>query len=168
MDFRPRRPRLGSLLLAVLLITGCSSPGEDVRVTLCKDLVRGLLNEPQGLTWTETRNEMSRSERLSVQLRFTDQESTGGLAKPMRATCDYRYNAVDETALTLSDPMAAYATSPYRMTLNDRVIGNPLLARAIKGAMLKQGREFLERAQRGINEGAAQLQRRFDPAQPVN
>ncbi|NEX20522.1 hypothetical protein G3480_09400 [Thiorhodococcus mannitoliphagus] len=149
--------RLAVVLAVTLLALGCSGSGEDVRIGLCKDLVVTLLPSGAAPVWTEARPEMRRSEELIVHLRF-DAAGTGGARKAMQAACHYRHDAVDDTALTLANPMAAYSTSPYRMSLNGEVIGNPRLAQAIKQAMMKQGRELLERAQQGLEGAARALQ----------
>ncbi len=148
-------------LLGGWLAMSCSNPGEDVRVTLCKDLAAGLLSDPPSLVWKDIGTEARRSEQLIVTLKFTAEDPTDGRVKPMRAGCYYRYNAVDDTALTLADPMSAYSTSPYSVTLNDQTIGNPRLAEAIKQAMLKQGRAFLDRARQGIEEATETVRSQF-------
>jgi len=68
--------------------------------------------------------------------------------------------------LTQANPESAYSSSPYRMTLDGRPITNPRLAGAIKQAMLKQGREFLDRAEQGFQDAARGLrgQSGADPA----
>lgn len=154
---------LASLLGTLALLTGCANPGEDVRVTLCKDLAADLLDPPHAITWKETRNVMRRGESLAVNLSF-DAPDRDGKTRSLEATCIYRYNAVDDTAAILADPLSAYATSPERLILNGRTIGNPLLAEAVGRAMLKQGRAFLERAQHGLNEAARQIRERLPDA----
>lgn len=62
----------------------------------------------------------------------------------------YVYNAVDDTALTLSDPLSAYSTSPSEMTLNGQPLSRAVLARTIRDAMAKQGSEFVDRAKKAI------------------
>jgi len=143
---------LALAVAAVLCLASCSGTGEDVRVTLCKDLVRVLLERPGGIQWRRADNEMRRLEYLAVRLSF-DAGGEGGAQEAMQARCFYRHDAVEDTALALSDPMSSYATSPYRMTLNGREVGRSALAEAVKQAMLKQGRELLDRVQRGISSG---------------
>ncbi|MBK1720886.1 hypothetical protein CKO23_01290 [Thiocystis violacea] len=150
--------RLGLCLLLGWLVAGCSNPGENVRVRLCKDLARGLLDDPVSLVWRDARIEMRRSEHLIVDLGFEVADPASGRVEPMRAACYYRYDAVDETALTMADPTSAYSTSPYSLTLNDQVITNPRLAQAIKQAMLKQGGELLDSVQRGLQKAAQGVQ----------
>lgn len=122
------------VLTAALVTVGCSGSGEDVRVTLCKDMVSTRLGP---VTWQDTRAEPKGREHAAVTLRF----STGG--GDGSAVCYYKYNAVDDTALTLADPLSAFSTSPYQMILNGKTLSRSELAQAIKQAMLKQGRELL-------------------------
>jgi hypothetical protein len=124
-------------LFASLAILGCSGPGEDVRVTLCKDMVSTRLGPAQSPTWTDVRTETRGYEHAAVRLRF----STG--AGDGEASCFYDYNAVEDTALALADPLSAYATSPSKMTLNGETLSKSQLADAVKKAMLKQGRDLL-------------------------
>lgn len=162
MRHRPRHTAaiLTALFGGILALSGCSSPREDVRVTLCKDLVLVLTDGQQPVTWTQTHANARGVQGLTVDLTF----ATAGSADP-RATsarCHYRYDARDDTALTLADPMSAYSTSPYRMTLGDREIRNPELAQAIAAAMRKQGREFVDRAREGLDRAAQEVRERFE------
>lgn len=154
--------RWGTLVLAAGLMAGCSGSDEDVRIRLCKDLASTLTQSTEAPIWKDTRVEMSRAEQLVVLLSFDAQSPPGGQLAPMKAACYYRHDAVDETALTVADPMSAYSTSPYRMTLNGKEVRNPRLAEAIKRAMLKQGRELLDRAQEGIQSAARAARERLE------
>lgn len=157
---KTRRKATSALVTALgmaWILAGCSGSAEDVRVRLCKDLVATQLPAGAKLVWTETDVEMRRSEELVVRLGF-EAEGGAGATEAMRASCHYRHDAVEDTALTLANPASAYSTSPYRMTLNGESIGNPRLARAIKQAMLKQGRELLDKAQQGLDDAARAIE----------
>jgi hypothetical protein len=52
---------------------------------------------------------------------------------------------VDDTALMLSDPLSAYATSPETMTIDGEPLPRPVLAKAVKAAMIQQGKAFIDR-----------------------
>ena len=140
-------------LAGVLVLAGCSGSTEDVRITLCKDMVLARLNPPS-VQWTAVTT--APGDDLAVGLRF----AVGG--RDGRATCRYRYDAVDDTVLTLADPLSAYSTSPYRMTLDGRAVVNPQLAETIKQAMLKQGRAFLDRASEGIGRAADEIRSQLE------
>ncbi len=72
--------------------------------------------------------------------------SAGG--RDGEAFCYYRYDAVEDTALGLSDPLSSFATSPSKMVLNGQTLSKAELARTVKDAMLKQGREFVDGARK--------------------
>ncbi len=63
-----------------------------------------------------------------------------------RAECAYPHAKGEDTAVTLANPIEAYATSPSRMTFNGHNLTGSELARAVQRAMGKQGHEFLDRA----------------------
>lgn len=134
--------RTGSLINAVLLaqlITGCSGPGEDVRVTLCKDLVRGQLGGAAP-AWTDVGTRAKGYEDAVISLRWSGPQGEGS------ARCDYPYNAVDDTAQQLADPLSAYAASPTKVEINGQSLTGPALASAIARAMEQQGRQLLDSA----------------------
>jgi hypothetical protein len=85
---------------------------EDVRVTLCKDLVR--IKRGDEVVWKEVRTETPGYNDAVVRLNFSASGDDGS------AACYYAYNAVDDTALALSDPLSSYATSPSKMQLDGR------------------------------------------------
>jgi hypothetical protein len=131
-------------LVAGLGISGCSNPREDVRVTLCKDMVQTQSAGAQPINWTAVSAEARGYEHAEVRLRFT----AGG--KDGEAACYYDYDAVDQTAITMSDPLAAYATSPSKMVLNGQALSRSALAQAVKAAMLKQGRELVDQVKKSF------------------
>jgi hypothetical protein len=127
-----------------MTLMGCSGSREDVRVTLCKDMVAVQVGPAQSISWTGNETQTRGYEHAAVKLRFTAQGRAG------EAVCYYKYNAVEDTALTLSEPLSAYSTSPYEMSLNGRVLSRSALARAIKDAMAKQGSELVDRFKKGF------------------
>lgn len=134
-----------AILLAMgLTLSGCSSPREDVRIALCKDMVQTQLAGAQPIAWTAVSTEPRGYEHAAVRLRF----SAGG--KDGEAACYYDYVAREETAFTVSDPLAAYATSPSRMVLNGQTLSQSALAQAVKEAMLKQGRELVDQVKKAF------------------
>lgn len=133
-----------SVLAAVLVATGCSNPREDVRVTLCKDIVTVQLGPSVNLQGADTQTKGY--EYAAVRVRYAAQSGEG------QAVCYFNYNEVEDTALTLSDPLSAYATSPFEVTIGGQKLSRPGLAEAVKQAMLKQGREFVDRAKKGIED----------------
>ena len=141
----PAPPRALFVLAAMLTLAGCSGSGEDVRVTLCKDLVAVQLGDSASRNWTQTATETRGYEYAAVKLRWSEPDGDGS------ATCYYDYNAVEDTAMALSDPLSSYAASPSKMVLNAKTLSKPALAEAVKQAMLKQGRSLVDEVRKTLN-----------------
>lgn len=137
------RPSLTALaLLTAAGLTGCPNPRQDVRLSLCQDMVTGQLGaEP---TWQGSEVQLRGYEDAVVRLRFTTSTGTG------QAECAYPHAKGEDTAIMLANPIEAYTTSPTRITLNGRALTGPELARAVQQALGKQGREFLDRARESL------------------
>ncbi len=86
---------------------------------------------------------------------------SGDPSRTRQASCLYRYNAVDDTALTLSDPLSAYSTSPETMTIDGETLSRSALAEAVKQAMITQGKAIIDRAGQGIADAAAMARDRL-------
>jgi len=124
-------------------VAGCANPREDVRLTLCKDMVAVELGAVP--SWQGSAVQMRGYQGATVTVRFATADGN------QQATCEYPYDAVDDTALILANPIEAYATSPATLTINGRTLINPELAQVVKRAMQKQGREFLDRVRETLN-----------------
>jgi hypothetical protein len=98
----------------------------------------------QPIAWSSAETRTRGREHAAVELRYT----AGG--KAGAAVCYFKYDAVEDTALTLSDPLSAYSTSPYEMRLDGRTLTRSALARTIKDAMAKQGRELVDKVKKGF------------------
>ncbi|MBK5931323.1 hypothetical protein [Halochromatium salexigens] len=139
---------LGSLLIGSGLLAGCANPGEDVRVRLCKDLVAGQLGTTQ-FDWTQVSTKTPGYQDAIVSLRWSN---AGGDESAGSATCAYPYNAVEDTAQQLADPLSAYATSPSEVLINGETLRGQALADAVAQAMQRQGRELIDAASETIGQ----------------
>jgi hypothetical protein len=137
-QFTSNLPFIVPGIIAALLLGACSGTTEDVRVTLCKDLVAVQTTGAGSPSWTETATETRGYQYAAVKLRWSAARGEGS------AVCFYDHNAVDDTAMALADPLSSYATSPSKMLLNGNQIAQARLAQAIKQAMLKQGRSLVD------------------------
>ena len=126
------------LLLIPVALTGCSGSGEDVRVRLCQDIVAVHSDTQPAFASDEAR--IRGREHAEVRLTY----SLGG--EPGSASCFYAYNAVEDTAQQLADPLSAYSASPYQVIIGMETLSQPALAEAINQAMLRQGKQFVEQA----------------------
>lgn len=147
----PDRPRPTPSLLAAtataLILSACSGAGEDVRVTLCKDMVRVQTGGSGGLNWTEAATETRGYDGAAITLRWSGSGSGGDGT----AVCTYSYNAVEHNAMALSDPLSSYSASPSKMLLNGKTLSKAALAETIKQAMLKQGRSLIDSLKNAVN-----------------
>ena len=139
---------LGSILIGSGLLAGCANPGEDVRVRLCKDLVAGQVGTDQ-LDWTQVSTKTPGYRDAIVSLRWASADAAGSSGS---ATCAYPYNAVDDTAQQLADPLSAYATSPSQVVINGETLSGQALANAVAQAMQRQGRELIDAASQAVGQ----------------
>jgi hypothetical protein len=133
---------------AALLTAGCGSPGEDVRITLCKDIVAVHTGGPVSISRAEAQTKGY--QHAAVRVRYNSGGTDG------EAVCYYDYNAVEDTAQTLADPLSAYSTSPTRVTFDGKPLNRAQLADTIKRAMMKQGREAIDRAKDAVQQAVGQ------------
>jgi hypothetical protein len=153
MKFTPWKP----IACSLLLLTGCSGPREDVRVTFCKNLTVELLAPQTRIEWrdTEQRLEGYESAAITVHLELPERS---GRARNMQATCRYPYDTVEENVMTHSDPLSAYATVPEQMTLNGRPVPEVKLREAILVVQLATGKAVVNRLKHGMDDGVERLQ----------
>ena len=143
---KPAAPRLSGAAVWALLplglvgmaLAGWSGGGEDVRVRLCKDIVAV---QPGAAPVFQSAEARPRGrEHLEVRVEYTRGSEAGS------TSCFYAYNAPDDTAQQLADPLTAYSASPYRVIIGMQTLSKPALAEAIKQAMARQGKQFLQQA----------------------
>lgn len=138
------RPAVAGILLSSGLLVACSNPGEDVRVRLCKDLVAVHLGSADPIDWTAAYTETSGYDDARVQLQWSTAEGRAS------ATCTYPYNAIEDTAQQLAEPLSAYATSPSQAVIDGKTLRGQALANAIARAMQRQGRELIDSASQAL------------------
>ena len=132
------------LWITLMGLSGCSGPQQDVRVSFCKDMVAAHLDALDSIWWVADDSEIKRPEYARIDLSF----NIGNAAKdvpPRRASCLYEYDATDENVITHTDPLAAYATTPYQMLVDGQRVAEPVLNQLITDVGLLQAGNFLDR-----------------------
>ncbi|AHF05574.1 hypothetical protein MARPU_12070 [Marichromatium purpuratum 984] len=145
MSIGPRSP----ILFGAALLAGCSAPGEDVRVTLCKGLV---LTQGAASDWRVETDQPGQYQDLEIRLQFTD-----GAGRRANAQCLYPYRAVEDDALALADPLSVYGTAPTRLRIDGREFSRRALAEAVSAAMGAQAREWADGVREGLEQAAREL-----------
>ncbi len=136
-----------------LLAAGCSGPTEDVRVTLCKNLTQSMQLSTESIEWKGNENTFKRPEYAITGLSF-DLIGRDGSRTSMRSACHYAYEALDDTALNLANPMDAYATLPFAMTVDGRALSDAELLRLVNEEQKRQGRKIVSTLQQGARDMA--------------
>lgn len=142
--------RLYLLVLSTLLVA-CSGSTEDVRVTLCKDLVSEITAETVEASWDQEQMKFNGYEDMEVAISFTQSGTSG------KISCFYPYDAVEENAMTQSDPASAHATYPSLVKFNNKAINSSELAKMINRVLLKQGKQAVKKGQEVIKTSVEEL-----------
>lgn len=130
-------------MVVALGLGSCGSPGEDVRVTLCKDMVRVRVGGTPD--WSSTQVKTPGRQDAEVRLTYSGPAGAG------TAICYYRYDAVEDTAMQLANPLTAYSTSPSKMLIDGQPLARQVLADTVKQAMLNQGKRFVDDVRNTLN-----------------
>jgi hypothetical protein len=128
-----------------------------VRITFCKNLTAELLAPEYPIAWRDNEQRLAGHEpaAITVNLEIPDQN---GQSRAMQATCLFPYEALDENAMTLSNPLSAYATMPDQMTLNGQPIAEIKLREANLVVQLARGKREVKQTKQDHDAGADGLQ----------
>lgn len=137
---------------ATLLLQGCSSSGEDPRITMCRGLAADL-SSTEARQWKGGDNRFVYPEYAVVNVAGDSGD---------RAACWYEYDAVEESALDHANPLLAYATLPYQMTLNEVQVAKPTLKAAITLQQKEAPAKALEEARKAVEMANEQMRRSLE------
>ena len=147
---------LACVLAALGGLTGCSGSTEDVRVSLCKYLATALHPGAASIEWTGNENSFYRPEYAVTALTFDVLDNSGGRTAST-AACHYEYEALDDTAITLADPLSAYATLPFKMTHNGQPLSDRDLLRLVNAEQRRLGKKAVDTLKKGAQDAADKL-----------
>lgn len=131
----------------VLLLASCSG-SEDPRITLCKNLSTALYPDAKSIEWTGGENSFYRPRYAITALTFDVVDNNGNSASKTSA-CHYAYEALDDTAVTLADPLSAYANLPFKMTSNGQAFSDRELLTMVNTEQKRLGRKAIDTLQKG-------------------
>lgn len=143
----------GAFALSLALSAGCSGPTEDVRVTLCKNLTTAMQLSSQSIEWKGNENTFHRPEYAVTSLTF-DVVDKDGSRTARQSACHYAYEELEDTALNLANPMDAYATLPFAMSVDGRALSDAELLGMVNTEQKRQGRRIVETLEKGARDMA--------------
>jgi hypothetical protein len=132
-----------ALPVSVLLLSGCSGKTEDVRIVLCKEVTDRLLADMRPIAWTANSQRINRPAFAVIQLEFSTGKQQKG--RSMTSECYFAYDTVEENVITHVDELSAYATLPYRMTIDGKEVPKQILQRAVSDEQIEGLAEFMEK-----------------------
>ncbi|MDX1344486.1 MAG: hypothetical protein R3179_01220 [Sedimenticolaceae bacterium] len=137
-----RRSLAASLVLALPMfyLSGCSGKTEDVRIVLCKEVTDRLLADMRPIEWTAISQRINRPAFAVIRLEFT-----AGKQKAMQSECYFAYDTVEENVVTHVDELSAYATLPYRMTIDGQEVPQQIRQKAVSEEQIEGLAEFMEK-----------------------
>lgn len=137
---------------SALWLGACSGPSEDPRITFCKALVSSAHGGAATPEWTGNENAFKRPEYATVTLSYT---LASGAAHS--SACYFAYDAIEDTAQHLGDPLSAYATLPFAMTVDGRMLSDAELVSLRSAEQVRQGRKALAALESNARELAARV-----------
>jgi hypothetical protein len=147
---RAARTNSGTMLVVVLaLATGCAKKTEDVRIKLCRNVTERLLESMKPIEWKSQDAGVRREGDAAIRLAFTisraDYEN-----RVVTSACFFKHDLVEESAVDHVDPLAAFATLPYAMTIEGEHVPEELLRKAVKDEQVEPFVEFFDKVQKDI------------------
>lgn len=148
---------LGALAMAVLL-SGCSNPPPDVRLTLCRDVLAELDDAPADAVWAEYQARFSGYQGLEVDVAW---DAAAGGGRSGRATCYYPHDDPNDYD-DLGDEFAPYSSYPEKITFNGQALGSREIHAAVTAVHRARGTALLEGARRGVEGAIEEVKDRID------
>ena len=140
-----------ALSVIAVATAGCSGKTEDVRFKLCKEVTERILDSMRPITWQGQASEIRGAGDAVTRLSFTV-GSEGYEGRTVTSACFYRHNTNEESALEHADPLAAFSTLPYRMTINGKTVPDDLLKQSVSAEQLEPFVEFIEQVKSEIGK----------------
>jgi hypothetical protein len=136
-----KRPVL--LSLACALTISCSGKTEDVRINLCREMTGRILDSMQPITWHSQETEFRKAGDAAIRLAFSVTRENAEQTR-VTSTCFFEHNLPEESALDHVNPLAAYSTVPYTMTIQGKPVPKDVFSQALRDEQLEPFRNFAE------------------------
>lgn len=148
------RPLTTAMLVMATSLTlgGCSAQkSEDVRFKLCKEVTTRLMDSMKPVTFKSQSSEIRSAGDAAIRLNFTINRK-GHENKLVNSACYFEYQIVEQTVIDHVDPLAAYSTLPYKMTIQGKEVPQDILNQAVSAEQIEPFVEFAEQVRREIEK----------------
>lgn len=139
--------RLAAPGLLILMLGACSGSGEDPRITLCRNIAAGQTGTAAD-QWQAAGNRFVRPEYAVV-----------SVSGPGQAECHYAYSAVEEGAMEHATPLLAYATLPFKVTVDGRELTGQALTRVVTGQQIAGVKATAGKVQQAADKAVQEAQK---------
>ena len=143
MNFVSRSDRLVLVAIAGIVTVSCSAKTEDVRINLCREMTSRILDSMQPITWHSQETEFRKAGDAAIRLGLSVTKAGGEEAR-VTSACFFENNLPEESALDHVNPLAAYSTVPYIMTINGKTVPKDVFSQALRDEQLEPFRNFAE------------------------
>jgi hypothetical protein len=136
-----------SFILSALIgsvLTGCSQSTEDVRIGMCRQVTERLLESMTPIEWKSVQAQPRQQGDAEVKLGFGITKE-GYEGRTITASCFYEHDMNEESALEHVNPLAAFATIPYAMEIQDKPVPEDIVRQAVTSEQLEPIKDFIKR-----------------------
>ncbi len=130
---------------------GCSGKTEDVRINLCREMTERMLDEMKPIVWKSQSTEFRNIGDAAIKLGFSVNKS-GYENTIVTSTCYFENDVVEESALEHANPLAAFSTIPYMMTVQGKQVPKEIFSQLLRDEQLEPFREFFDQVQTEIEQ----------------
>lgn len=138
----------GTLVIGTL---GCAGKTEDVRINLCREMTERMLDEMKPITWKSQETEFRKVGDAAIRLGFHVNKS-GYENTLVTTTCFFEHDLVEESAVDHVNPLAAYSTIPYMMTVQGKEVPKEIFSGLLRDEQLEPFKEFFDQLQAELDQ----------------
>ena len=140
-----------AIITIILVTTGCTAKKtEDVRFKLCKEVTARLLDSMKPVTFKSQQSEIRNIGDAAIRLSFTINRK-GYENKLVTSACFFDYEINEQTVIDHVDPLSAYSTLPYKMTIQGQEVPQEILSQAVTAEQIEPVFEYLERVRQAMD-----------------
>ena len=141
--------RLVLVAVACVSTVSCSGKTEDVRINLCREMTGRILDSMQPVTWHSQETEIRKAGDAVIRLALSVTRENGDETR-ITSACFFEHNLPEESALDHVNPLAAFSTVPYTMTINDKTVPKDVFSQTLRDEQLEPFRNFAESVRKEI------------------